>query len=281
MKAKTKNWIFPLIFIGSLLLAISSCKKDNKINSTAFQKKAVVSYATASPRPIHWWIGSRLDRATCPTANLVSSWTVVYGGRYNLSYEATHLRRQEGSTSSVSTAINGIKTDYSAGARTLATDLENWTTSFTLTQANNLVNTINARPGLTVVQWNSFYTWVTPALRVIENNQPRLQLMEMIYPTADGFTLYQDIYDRIVWYLSNYSDGKKPGIGLSVYMDQAMTTPVSWALMKTQIDAAKAAGLNVFGSSSHPIGIFIADVEPTEFTVDDVNNYIIYGTRTP
>lgn len=280
MKAKTKNWIFPLIFIGSLLLAISSCKKDNKINSTAFQKKAVVSYATASTRPIHWWIGSRLDRATCPTANLVNSWTVVYGGNYKKSYEASGFRRQEGNVNSVSSAIRGIKTDYTAGARKLATDLENWTTSFTLSEAQSLVNSINARPGLTVLQWNSFYTWVPAAIPVIENN-PRLLLMEMIYPTCEGLRTYQEIYDNIVWYLNDYSAGKKPGIGLSIYDGHDMTTPISWALMKTQIDAAKAVGLNVFGSSSHPIGIFIADVEPTEFTVDDVNNYIIYGTRTP
>ncbi len=210
----------------------------------------------------------------------MASWTIRYDGQYNQNNEAKRLRLQEGSTDSVSSAIRGIETDYSSGARMLATDLENWSVQFTLSEAKSLVNIVNSRPELTVMQWNSFYTWVPAAIPVIENN-PRLLLMEMIYPTCEGLRTYQEIYDNIVWYLSAYTVGKKPGIGLSVYYDKDMKMPISWELMKLQINAAKDVGLKEFGSSLHPIGVFIADVEPAEFTVDDVNNYIIYGTRTP
>ena len=256
-----------------LLITASSCTSQQITPATS-------TSSTSTLRPIHWWVGGREYRADCKTSNLVTSWTINYDGKYNKSNETKRLLREVGGTTSIDEAIGEIKNNYAQGARTLATDHENWERQTTLNEAETFVTTINSREGLTVVQWNSFYTWVPEAIPVIENN-PKLLLMEMIYPTCEGLRTYKEIYDNIIWYLSVYTVGKKPGIGLSVYYDKDMTKPISWELMKIQIDAAKAVGLKEFGSSRHPIGVFIADVETTEFTVDDVNNYIIYGTRTP
>ena len=230
-------------------------------------------------RPIHWWIGGRHDRAQTETADLVTSWTVKYSGAYKVGDEERRLRREVGGVVSIDAAIQGLKDNYAQGARILATDHENWSRKTTLDEAKAFVSTIDSQAGLTVVQWNSWLTWVADARPVIEDH-PRLLLMEMIYPTCENKRTYDEVYNWIMSYVKGYSDGKKPGIGLSVYTGHDMKTPVSWELMMTQIDAAKAAG-KAIGSDRHPIGIFIANVEPTEFTVDDVNNYIIYGTRSP
>ena len=65
-----------------------------------------------------------------------------------------------------------------------------------------------------------------------------------------------------------------------MYTGHDSATPIGWELMKTQIDAAKAVAKKL-RKANHPIGIYISNAQPTEFTVDDVNNYILYGTRHP
>ncbi len=230
--------------------------------------------------PVHWWIGNAHGRANCKTANMVASWTIAYQGPYKKEYEARRMHRQVGDTDKINTCIEGIKDNYAQNARLLATDHENWSAKTGAEQAQEFVNSIDERAGLSVIQWNNRLTWDPAALAIIANH-PRLQLVEMTYPTCEKKTTAAEIYDWIILCLTNYSAGTKPVIGLSVYTGHDMKTAVSWELMKLQIDVAKKAGRDKFGSNRHPLGVFIADMTPAGFTIDDVNNYIIYGTRTP
>ena len=116
--------------------------------------------------------------------------------------------------------------------------------------------------------------------RPILAEAPRLELVEMAYPTAEGKRTYADICKWIMSFMRKYKRGTEPWIGLSVYTGHDSATPIGWGLMKTQIDAAKAVSV-ALGSPNHPIGTCISNAEPMEFTVDDVSNYIIYGTRKP
>ena len=273
MKKKNKILILIFILMGSFLYSKGSCKKD----SNNYQQDIKKSDTTL--RPIYYWVGSGFHKIETATANLVAGWTVSYPDGFNRSIEAQRGWIEVGTTDNVATTIMEMKNYYGQGARKISTDLENWTTSFTLAEAVNYVKTIASLPGLQILQWNSWMTWDSRAIPLLEN-QPGLIVCEMIYPTTLGATDYASCYDKIVDYVQCYSAGHKPAIGLSIYTSIAMDTCVSWALMAAQIDAAKAAG-NAFGSALHPIGIFWADLEPTDFTIDDVNNYIIYGTRTP
>ncbi len=239
--------------------------------------------APGSPvdRPVHWWIGRAHSRADCAAPELVNSWTVAYGGDFRPELERKRFHRQVGNTNEMASAVNGLAENYAQGARLLATNLEPWDwdihPKFTAAQAREYVDAIDSRSDLIVVQWNNFMTWEADAVRIIEDH-PRLELVEMVYPTAgpeEPLTTFEEICEYIVWHMQSYLPGKKPAIGLSVYTSHAMDTPVSWELMKLQIDAAKHVGLKEFGSANHPIGVFIADVLPTEFTVDDVNSYIM------
>jgi len=233
-----------------------------------------------SLRPIHWWIGNLENRAQAETANLVASWSYwPLDGVYDVSKEERRMRLLVGGATSIDAAIQGIEDRYGQGFRMLATNHENWSTQTAVAQAQAFVDTIDSRPGLTVLQWNHWMTWGNGAHSVLENAN-QLELVEMAYPTAEGKRTYSEIYNWIMWFMQQYSPGKKPGIGLSVYTGHDSATPVSWELMKIQIDAAKAVG-EAIGSSHHPIGIYISNAQPTEFTVDDVNNYIIHGTRDP
>ncbi len=231
-------------------------------------------------RPVHWWVGRAYSRADCATAELVNSWTVAYDGDFRPELEHKRFHRQLGNTNEIASALAGLAENYDRGAGLLATNLEPWDWEtyprFTAAQAREYIDAIDSRDGLTVVQWNNFMTWEADAILIIEDH-PRLKLIEMVYPTAapaEPLTTFEEICDYIVRHMEPYRPGKKPAIGLSVYTSHAMDTPVSWELMKLQIDAAKHVGLNEFGSANHPIGIFIADVPPAEFTVDDVNAYI-------
>lgn len=236
--------------------------------------------ADTDPRPVHWWLGRAHSRADCAAPEMVSSWTVAYGGDFNQELESKRFYRQVGNTSEMTSAITGLAENYAQGARLLATNLEPWDwdthPKFTAGRAREYVDAIDSLEGLTVVQWNNFMTWEADAIPVIEDH-PRLKLVEMVYPTAgpeEPLTTFEEICDYIVWHMRSYSPGKKPAIGLSVYTSHVMDTPVSRELMKLQIDAARHVGLEEFGCANHPIGVFIADVLPSEFTVDDVNRYI-------
>jgi hypothetical protein len=206
----------------------------------------------------------------------------MYGGDYRPDLEARRFHRQVGNVNEMDTAISGLQTNYAQGARLLATNLEPWDWDvyprFTAAQAQEFVDTIDSLEGLTVVQWNHHLTWESDALPIIEDH-PRLQLVEMVYPTANllqSEPTFEELRDYIVSSMVGpYHPDKQPAIGLTVYTSHATDTPVSWELMKRQIDAAKYVGREVFGNPNHPIGIFIADVEPTDFTVDDVNEYIL------
>ena len=271
MEKNNKILILILIFTSSFLFSMGSCKKDII--------KQDIKKNDTTLRPIYYWVGKGIHKMETATSNLVAGWTVSYADGLNRSIEAQRGWIEVGTTDNVATTIIEMKNYYGQGARKISTDLENWTTSFTLPEAVNYVKTIASLPGLQILQWNSWMTWDSRAIPLLEN-QPGLILCEMIYPTTLGATDYASCYDKIVEYVQGYSVGHKPAIGLSIYTNIAMDTCVSWALMAAQIDAAKAAG-NAFGSALHPIGIFWADLEPTDFTIDDVNNYIIYGTRTP
>lgn len=233
-------------------------------------------------RPVHWWIGQAHNRADGNTAYLVNSWSVGYGGNYRPNLEAKRFHRLVGNHNEMDAAISGLEQNYAQGAKLLATNLEPWNWDvyprFTPAQAQQFVDTIDGLEDLIVVQWNNFMTWETAARAIIEDH-PRLKLVEMVYPTAapaEPLTTFEEIRDYILWQMvDRYHPDKQPAIGLSLYTSHAMDTPVSWELMKLQIDAAKYVGLEVFGCPNHPIGIFIADVLPTEFTVDDVNEYIL------
>ncbi len=253
--------------------AIATCLMGlNVVSAAALGDPAV--------RPVHWWIGRAHSRAGSAAASLVNSWTVFYDGDFRPELEQKRFHRQVGNTNEMDSAVTGLAENYDRGARLLATNLEPWDWEtyprFTAAQAREYVGAIDSRDDLTVVQWNNFMTWEADAIPVIEDH-PRLKLIEMVYPTAgptEPLTAFGEICDYIVWHMKSYSPGRKPAIGLSVYDSHAMDAPVSWELMKLQIDAAKHVGLNEFGSAKHPIGIFIADVLPTEFTVEDVNAYI-------
>ncbi|NLE59519.1 MAG: PEP-CTERM sorting domain-containing protein [Planctomycetes bacterium] len=233
-----------------------------------------------SLRPIHWWIGNLENRAQAATADLVASWSYwPLNGVYDVGKEGRRMRLLVGGATSIDAAISGIQQRYAEGFRMLATNHENWSTPTTTAQAQTYVNAINSRPGLSVLQWNHWMTWVDGARPVLAGAN-RLELVEMAYPTAEGKRTYAEIYNWIMWFVRQYPAGKEPGIGLSVYTGHDSATPIGWELMKTQIDAAKAVG-KALGRERHPIGIYISNVQPTEFTVDDVNNYIIFGTRDP
>ena len=240
---------------------------------------AVAAY-DASLRPIHWWIGNLENRAEAATADLVASWSYwPLDGVLDVTKEQRRMRLLVGGATSIDAANQAIRDRYAQGFRMLATNHENWTTRTSVAHAQSFVNTIDSRPGLTVLQWNHWLTWADGARAVLEN-AAQLELVEMAYPTAEGKRIYADIHSWIMESMQRYSAGREPGIGLSVYTAHDSATPIGWELMKTQIDAAKAVG-EALGSPRHPIGIYISNAEPTEFTVDDVNNYIIYGTRSP
>lgn len=229
-------------------------------------------------RPIHWWIGNLETRAQAKTAHLVASWSYwPLDGVFDVAKEKRRMRLLVGGATSIDAAVEQIETRYKRGFRALATNHENWTTKTTAAQAAAFVKAIESRKGLTVLQWNHHMTWVDEARPILAKAR-RLELVEMTYPTAEGKRTYAEIGKWILSFLRKYPRGKEPGIGLSVYTGHDSATPIGWDLMKTQIDAAKAVGASL-GSPNHPIGIYISNAEPTEFTVDDVNNYIVYGTR--
>lgn len=271
----------PIFIIRAMVERVLSGKcffSISVILTLVFVTLSVPAQGADVDRPIHWWIGNALFRATtAETAGDVASWTVGYSGDYRPWLEADRMFRQVGNTTDINLAMSQLTANHGQGARLLATNLENWTTSFTVAEAQAYVDTIDSLEDLTVVQWNSHMTWRSGAIEIIDNH-PRLILIEMAYPTAslnlETATL-RDFYFQIIRDMQPYTEGRKPAIGLTVYTDHNMTTPVTWETMKTQIDAAKLVGRNVFGSVNHPIGIFIADVTPTEFTVDDVNRYIL------
>ncbi len=240
------------------------------------------AFGDSGPRPVHWWIGEAHSRADGNTAYLVNSWSVGYSGDYRSGLEEKRFHRLVGNHNEMDSAIDGLVQNYNQGAKLLATNLEPWDWDvyprFTAAQAQAFVDTVDSLESLVVVQWNNFLTWEPAALSIIADH-PRLKLVEMVYPTAspsEPLTTFEEIRDYILWQMDGrYPPGKQPAIGLSVYTSHAMTAAVPWELMKLQIDAAKWVGLEVFGCANHPIGIFIADLLPTEFTVDDVNEYIL------
>lgn len=250
-------------------------------NTPAASEPAAEATAQDRPlRPIHWWIGNLEHRAQAATAELVASWSYwPLDGVFDVNKEQRRMRLLVGGATSIDAAIEQIGSRYQQGFRTLATNHENWSIKTTAEQAQAFEHAISSCPELTVLQWNHWMTWDDGARPILESAE-QLELVEMTYPTAEGKQTYDEMYAWIMSFMQQYSQGKQPGIGLSVYTAHDSATPIGWELMKTQIDAAKAVGA-ALGSSNHPIGIYISNAEPSEFTVDDVNNYIIYGTRNP
>ena len=99
----------------------------------------------ASLRPIHWWIGNAHQRAHhATTADKATSWTVGYTGAHRPELEALRMYRQVGSATDIGLTIAETSEHYDhQGARTLANNLENWSTSFTVAEAQAYVQAID------------------------------------------------------------------------------------------------------------------------------------------
>jgi hypothetical protein len=237
-------------------------------------------------RPIWLWIWYPWQLDTLASKRFVAAASIYYDGPFDAAIEAGKgWRWMWDSTSTLDFAVNSLKPQYDQGARHLFTDIEQWPPlpKNNRADAERLCQTIQSMPGLEVMQSNASSSWEADALPILEHCQGLL-LGEMIYPTAYNNTTFEELRGDIIASNNHYVDNK-PAIGLTVYTDQDNMNPVSWELMKTQIDAARAAGQS-WGSPLHPIAIFWPPPatdrgQPTEFTMDDVVCYIVLHDLNP